>query len=312
MAKSKLLVFFALILLISLPAGLAQAQDATVSGSGTAIISDGAAPGDTLTYAMTDVTPPADGMVYVGWLVSDDGSVKLNTGVLTVESSGSVSHMFISPDGENFINTYNKVVITSEETANGDAAEPAGDVVFSHEVPVGAMVHIRHLLTSWPADADKGILINLKEQIAIARTQSDLARNSDTLEAVLLHTQHVINIIEGEGGDNFDASAFPPGDGIGVLAHAVDRMHASFAAGEAPGDTVIAEHAALVEEYGMNAENWASDARDKALEILDITSLTVAKTLLSTVTGRLGAALNGIEATGEAGANAAYVEGETM
>lgn len=312
MARSKLLVFFALILLMSVPAGIAQAQDATVLGSGTAIISDGAVAGDTITYAMTDVTPPADGMVYVGWLVSDDGSVKLNTGVLTVESDGSVSATFTS-DGENLINTYNKVVITiEEEEGAADAAEPAGDAVFSHEVPIGAITHIRHLLVAWPADADNGILTNLKGQLAVAITHANLARNSDTLEDVLLHTHHVINIIEGVNGDNFDDSFGNPGDGIGVLAHAADRKHGSFAAGEAPGDTVIAEHAALVETYGMNAETWATDARDFALAVLDVTSASVAKTLLSTVTGPLDAALNGIDATGAGGANAAYVEGQLM
>ena len=314
MSRSKLLVFFALILLMSVPAGIAQAQDATVLGSGTAIISDGEAAGDTITYAMTDVTPPADGMVYVGWLVSDDGSVKLNTGVLTVGNDGSVSSVFMSPDGENFINTYNKVVITSEEEEGAaDATEPAGAAVFSHEVPIGAITHIRHLLVAWPADADKGILMNRKGQLAVAITHANLARNSDTLENVLLHTHHVINIIEGVNGDNFDDSFGNPGDGIGVLAHAGDRQHASFAAGEASDDTVIAEHAALVETYGANAEIWAADARDAALDILGISSVTIAKTLLSTtVTGPLDAALNGIDATGAGGANAAYVEGQMM
>lgn len=322
MSRSKLLVFFALILLMSVPAGLVQAQQVTlfdtVSGSGTAIISDGEPSlndiaGDTITYSMTDVTPPADGMVYVGWLVSDDGSIKLNTGVLTVESDGSVSGMFMSPDGENFIDTYNKVVITSEEEANADAVEPAGDAVFSHEVPIDAITHIRHLLTSWPP-TDNGILMDLKEQIALAITHAELAGDASDIDGVLLHTRHVINIIEGEAGDNFDAASGTPtgGDGIGVLAHAQNRKHAEFAADEASDDEVIAEHAALVKSYGANAEMWAAGARDAALDILDETSMIVAKTLLSTVTGPLDAALNGIDATGDGGAAAAYVEAQMM
>ena len=311
MSRSKLLVFFALILLMSVPAGLAQAQDATVSGSGTAIISDGEAAGDTITYAMTDVTPPADGMVYVGWLVSDDGSIKLNTGVLTVDGDGSVSGVFISPDGENFIDTYNKVVITSEEDANADAAEPAGPAVFSHVVPVGAITHIRHLLTSWPP-TDNGILMDLKSQLSVAITHAELAGNSDTIEDVINHVHHVINIIEGEGGPNFDSDFANPGDGIGVLTHAENRKHARFAADAAPDDEVIAEHAALVETNGANAEMWAMEARDAAVDILGFASVTIAKTLLSTVTTTLDSALNGIEASGKGGASAAYVEAQMM
>lgn len=319
MSRSKLLVFFALTLLMSVPAGLAQAQDASVLGSGTAIISDGEAAGDTITYAMTDVTQPADGMVYVGWLVSDDGSIKLNTGVLTVESDGSVSGSFVSPDGENFINTYNKVVITSEEEANADAAEPAGEAVFSHVVPEGAIAHIRHLLTARPP-TDSGILADLKNQLKAAITHANLARSSDTIEDIINHTHHVINIIEGEGGANFDSGFANPGDGIGVLTHAQNRKHAGFAAGEASDDIVIAKHAALVEEFGKNAEDRATEARAFALVVLHTTSVSPeifqeernAQALLSAVTGPLDAALNGIEVTGEFGANAAYIEAQMM
>jgi hypothetical protein len=306
MARSKVLVFFAIILFITLPAGLVRAEDATISGSGTAVISDGAASGDTITYAMTGVPALADGSVYVGWLVSDDGKTTLNTGALPVGIDGSVSHTYVSADGENLIAAYNKVGVTSEEDANG--ASPSNSIVYSASIPSGAMSDIRSL---------QGSLQSLNEQLTLASSHAQLARSSDTISDVIAHTHHVINIIEGEAGGNFDSSFANPGDGVGVLAHAQSRSQASLAASKAPSTdpdetAPIETHAANVETSAANAEAWAITARDAAVDILGMTNASVAKTLLATVTGPLEAALNGISATGDSGAAQAYVEAQLM
>ena len=127
-----------------------------------------------------------------------------------------------------------------------------------------------------------------------------------------LHIHHVINIIEGEDGDNYDGSFGNPGDGIGVLLHAQDRKHASFASNSAPGDAAIAEHSKLVEAYGANAENWSILARDHALGVLNLDSLVGAQTQAGTVGALLQDARAGIDATGQGGAEQAYVEAQLM
>ena len=82
MVYSRILRVFLILGLIALlvPVTLAQAQ----GGSGTAVIRDSGALSDAVTLTMTDVPPPAAGSVYEGWLVSDDGSRKLSTGILSV------------------------------------------------------------------------------------------------------------------------------------------------------------------------------------------------------------------------------------
>ena len=317
MSRYKILIVIALVLFMTVPSGLAGlARAADVSGSGTAVIVDGLAPSDTVIFSLTGVTFPADNTVYEGWLISDDGNTKLSTGILTVTATpgsadGSLSHTFTSPTGENFIAKYDKVVITVEPVPDSDPG-PSDDVAFTHQIPASGMAHIRHLLTSWPAGADAGILTNLKDQIQAAITHSALAKNSSTLDAVKLHMHHVINIIEGEDGDNFDASFGNPGDGIGVVAHAQDRKHASFASNATPGDAVIAEHSKVVETHGENAENWSILARDQALSILDLDSLVGAQTLAGAVGAILQDARDGIDATGQGGADQAYVEAQLM
>ena len=306
MARSKLLVFFALILLISIPAGLAQAQ----STSGTAVISDGNTQSDRLTISLMDVPDPGDGMALVAWLVSDDDSVKLNVGALTVGSTGAVNHDYLSPSGENLIATYNKAVVTAETQANAGAAEPAGEEAFSAGVSSAAMMHIRNLLVMFPEDGEMGILSNLRAQLEVAIAHVELGRSADDLDGLMMHIQHVINVIEGADGANFSSSGGNPGDGTGVLGHAMGRDQAAMAA--AAGGKLVQEKAVLVEEYAGNAEMWATEARDNALGVMDETNLLRAQNILSTVAGPLNSALNGIAATGAGGASQAYVEAQLM
>ena len=310
MSSYKILIVIALVLIVTIPSGLARA-DHDVSGSGTAVIVDGLSPSNTVVFSLTGVDIPDEDEVYEGWLVSDDGSTKLSTGILSVSADGTISHTFTSPSDENFIANYDKAVITVEPVDDSDPG-PSDHVAFMHQIPSGSMAHIRHLLTEWPAGADMGILGNLQDQLQTAVAHASLAANSSNVDDVRTHIHHVINIIEGEDGDNFDASFGNPGDGLGVLLHAEDRKHAGFAAAASPDDDDMAEHAALVDEHGGNAEAWSILARDQALDVLGVDSLVGAQTLAGALGAILQDALDGIDATGEGGAEQAYVEGQLM
>ena len=304
---------------MAVPAAPALAQVATPvliaapPGTGTAVISDANALNDAITFSMTDVPPPPDGTVYEGWVVTDDGSIKTSTGILAV-SGGAIQHQFISPTGENLIQNYDKAVITIEPVPDDDPG-PSVSVAYNYMIPTDATAHIRHLVGDWPEGSGVGILTNLKTQLDVAIRHANLARNSDTLDGVFQHIHHVINIIEGTGGPNYDASFGDPGDGIGVLAHADDRKHAGFAAAAASTDAVIAEHAVLVDEYGENASDWATLGRDTALtDVLTQTNIAVAKLFVGpgsgSVIGYLETARNGFGEDG--GAEQAYVEAQLM
>jgi hypothetical protein len=325
MSRSKFILVLALLFLLAVPATVV-AQ--TPEGTGTAVVFEDQGLSDGIVFTMSDVTAPGDGKEYVGWLVSDDGSKKLNTGTLAVASDGSVDHTFDNTSsmyaGENLIHIYDKAVITLEDEGF-DGSEPVGPAVFFHVIPTEAMVHIRHLLTNWPPGAAQGILSNLSEQLDIAILHANLSIISDTLEDVVNHAHHVIHIIEGDDGPNFDADFANPGDGIGVLAHAADRKHATFAGGAAPDDAVINDHAALVEVNGLNAADRAIEARDAALAVIASGDLTLAKIYLgpggATVISALQAARNGFDKNGngtiesvvdEGGAAQAYREAQLM
>lgn len=336
MSRTKFVLLLGLVLFIaSLPAGLAQAQTPTPTaqqpkGEGTAVISDSAALSDRIDYDMTGVDPAGEGFAYEGWLVSDNGATKLSTGVMTV-IDGVIDHTFVSPTGENLIATYDTVLITREPVPDPDP-NPTTAIVFSHRIPAGARDHIRHLLVKWPDNGTKGIMTNLKEQLQLAIDHGNLARNATDPALIRTHTHHVINIIEGKSGPNFSAAHFAegsgPGDGIGVITHAQDRKHGPFAAAAAPNDRVIAENAALVDATGKNAETWATQARDQALEVLkslNANNINLARIQLGpgvgSVISLLEAARNGFDAdldgtveiiATEGGASQAYVASQLM
>ena len=62
------------------------------------------------------------------------------------------------------------------------------------------------------------------QQAATAAQHATLAAQSESLETVHAHLQHAINCLVGPDGEEFDASAFNPCDGMGegALADAED------------------------------------------------------------------------------------------
>ena len=84
MSRFKFLTLLAVILLMTLPVGLVQAEEAKVPVR-IAVISNNVASSDAITFTLAEVTPPAEGKTYEGWLVSDDGSESLSVGVMHVQ-----------------------------------------------------------------------------------------------------------------------------------------------------------------------------------------------------------------------------------
>ena len=336
MSRSKFILLLALLTLLAVPVAV-EAQTPTqpvltsagsLAGTGTAVIWDDQSLSDSITTSMAGVTPPAEGTAYEGWLVSDDGEAEMSVGIMTVANDGSISHTFGSASegytGENLIAGFNTFVITVESVPDDDPGS-SSNVAFGYSVPLDGIAHVRHLLSDWPSGSGVGIMTNLKAQLDIAINYAELAAASDTIEDVQNQMHLVVNVIEGAEGANYDASLSDSGDGIGVIAHAQDSKHGSLAATAVPDDTVIGEHALLVEASGANVENWANEARDIALTVIGTSNLELAKIFVGpggrTVVSTLIAARNGFDADGdgtvgsgasEGGANQAYVEAQLM
>ena len=336
MPRLKSFIVLAIVMIVAVSTGMLMVGDVSAdhsttetTGIGTAVISDDKSLSDAVTYTLTKVPAPSAGNSYVGWLVSDDGSTKLSTGVMTRGADETINHKFDNTNsrytGENLIHNYSKVIIT-EETTGTDPDAPAGSTVFFDEIPSGAISNIRLLVTASPAGTAGGVIQDLKTQLEAALLQANNANDKTTIAGVRKHLEHVIHIIEGSSGANSgdldgDGVIEGFGDGKGVIAHAQDRKYAGLASDAAPGDAVVAHYAATVEAVGKNAEDNATNARNEALLAIKEADLALAKYAVVGVVGFLDVALNGtdkdadgtIEAiAGEGGAIQAHLEAQLM
>ena len=183
----------------------------------------------------------------------------------------------------------------------------------------GSMAHIRHVISAWtPATDGKGQAVGSREQTDIALTHASLAVNSNNLSGIQLHAHHVINIVEGLSGDNYDASFGNPGDGFGVLQYAADaNKHSGFAAAVEGASANVMLHSVHVQDTSTNVVNWATRARDKALEAIDSTTYTGGSVPMVEAQRLLDWALNGKDGSSApvidgGGARTAYQHGQLM
>ena len=294
MSRTKIVFLLGFLLLMITPVAVAQAQ--APGGEGSAVISDGQGLSDRITYTMTGLANLGPDQAYEGWLVNSSTGDLVSTGVMNAPV-GSISHVWDSPDGTNLIAEYDTVVISIEPVPDPDPGSPSDSKPFSHTIPDGAMAHIRHLLVSWPPGEPNGILQNLRLQLDSTLDSVEDARGAGSMSELQSAINSVVDTIDADDG---------------VLVHAELRKHATFAANASGGDSTIDDNAALVDEFGANAETWANDAKTSVADVLGQSSFTIAKTLVNPVAGKLDAARNGISATGDGGAEQAYVSAQMM
>ena len=298
--KSRIIALLALFsLLLALPVGTGLAQS---EFEGAAVVYDDAASSDAIAYTMKNVPAPSSGTDLVGWLLSDDGAIKLSTGPMEW-SDGTVSHTFDSDSprytGENLVGAYSLLVIT-EETAGADPDAPAGPPVYHYQQPAAALAQIRNLLADWPEESGSGILNNIKGQLEVARNEATLGKLETTADGAKTRAKRVLNVIEGAQGANFDATAGNPGDGIGVITHLVDIQQIGFARQAAPDAEAIAEHGALAEITAANTTSYVNLAVERILSlVLPAANQGDATRHMANIAGLMNNALTGLDANGD-------------
>ena len=330
MSRSKvlpvLLVLGLISMLVSITVVLAQGGEgtATIQDSNNLNFSDKLS--DQAVVAITDLPALGEDQSYEGWFVSDDGERKESTGVFEVEG-GAVNQMFWltdeagQPTGESLIGGFDRFVVTIEPVPDDDPG-PSAVVALVHRIPEGGILHIRHLLYSWQGNPEytggfntgipKGITVGLREQADVALLHADLSARSATLDLIKLHACHVVNIVEGSAGENFDASCGNPGDGFGVSNYAVDSAkHAAFSIAVAPDDDVIVANGEATVETSNSAGELAGRGRDRALDAMASDDVAVARLHANNAKEQLADALAASQsAYGSAQAMATYTLAE--
>lgn len=295
-------------LLISLGAALAGNHPGTVR-----IMDTGDGLSNSAHIMFNDIPALAPTEAYEGWLVgAPDGPV--STGILERDANGNINQAYVGA-GENLLGTYNTFVISVEPVPDSDPL-PAADKPYAHTIPAGALAHIRHLVYSLPGnpvytrgfyagqDLPKGIVVGLKDQTADALKHAGFAAAAGNIGGVQTHACHVVNILEGLEGANYDASCVYAGDGFGALKYAADIKHAGFAASAAPDDPVIVANAQIATDAANASKAFAESARDAALDAGATSDADVARLFINNAVSDLQNAMNG--------AQQAYVAAQDM
>ena len=145
----------------------------------------------------------------------------------------------------------------------------------------------RMLVVESDEDPAAGSLAKLRSQVMAALRAAEQARAADSADDLNSDTQMAIDIIDGDNG-------------VLALAASANMTLSEF---EGAGGIATAVN---------NVSDWATEAKSSAETAMAASSLQVAKSILSSVTGQLESALNGVSASGLGGANQAYVAAQGL
>ena len=212
---------------------------------------------------------PSDGH-YQAWLVDPASEQIASLGDLTLQDrSYHLDPGSTPPTTANLLANGNEFEVTLEHQ---QVTDPTGRIMFQGMMPPKAMVHVRHLLVSFPTTpAQVGLLVGLLQQMQI------LAQQTRTLAATpqagtLSHCVLLSQLIVIEGDATFtlpaacDALKIPQGDGFGILATASEGYLA-----------IASNHAALalqqpdvtetMHDHGINVLNILANLKAQVIVV---------------------------------------------
>ena len=189
---------------------------------------------------------------------------------------------------ENLLLAYDELLITLQPVEQGEVLD-VETAVYAGTLHSDLGLAILRLIADDTSD-EPGSLFNAQAQLQIALQHQQFAVESlaaSNLTEAKIHTEHVINILDGEDGDHFgdlnlDGQAQNPGDGVGVRGYWVRAVNEVIALGEltnvTPDQEFYGERLIATAETGTTAildaieqgqKLLASDTVEEAQPFLD-------------------------------------------
>jgi uncharacterized surface protein with fasciclin (FAS1) repeats len=190
MPKKNIFRYTALLLAIAfvaLPAKLIYA--ASVSGSGSAMISTGSSAGNTLTVSMTGVTSPTGSMKYNAYLL-DDSMKKTSVGNVSVDEDG-VAKLSYTSDSDIMIN-FRRLEIREESGASSR-------IIFANTIPGQDVKNIRALVGK---DSEITALQNVLNN---AISHATNGKNAKTTADLVISAKKMMDVVNGDVGNGVAA-----------------------------------------------------------------------------------------------------------
>ncbi len=298
----------------SFPTPAATTAPAGGAIAGTVNFRDDKQQTDQVVVTINAVPAKPAGKALYAWLLSSGTGAQANLGRLAADTGGPVTIRYSDPQNTNLLAAYDRFEITTEGLEVVPNA-PSGDVVLSGQLPPQALVHIRHLLVSFPDTPNKvGLEVGLREQVDILRRHAEFMRDAQAagkLADVKLHAEHLVNVIEGSQGAHYgdlnkDGQITNPGDGFGLLPNgshlgylqgAKDHAELSAIAPDATADIKL--HAGHVGITVDNVTGWVTPIRDHALAIIAAPDLNTTAPLARDILALATQSFNGVDLQGD-------------
>ncbi len=269
---------------------------------------------DQLVINFTVLPPPPSGKVFFGWVQNSSDGKTSRVGQVIPGTDGVVSFRFSDPNKGNLLANYDKFLVT-QETLDPTPSAPSSAVAYSGQLPGPSLIHIRHLLVSFPATPNKiGLEVGLREQTTILRRHTEFmldALKANDLATVKLHAEHLVNLIEGSKGPDYgdlnkDGQVTNPGDGYGLFKNGDQlgyldgsKEHANLAARAVGATADIKLHASHVGITVDNASGWVSTIRDRSLAVLKVNNIASATPMVQEISTLANQTLNGVDLKGD-------------
>ncbi|NWG06308.1 MAG: protein kinase [Chloroflexi bacterium] len=244
----------------------------------------------------TGTAGPETGTHYEAWLISDDGTIVKDIGQIIFDASGIGQLVFTDPNHENLLDGFNQVQVTRERD-DVSINVPTGEVVYSSTFPPKALVHVRHVMVSFPgAPNEEALMVGLfyySGRYINYSVNGDVQNDPNFVYMVKAYengdeatvrkrTEEVINLIVGDQSglyrdydgdgilDNADGDGFGSlqnGDRLGYIQETA--LHAKYSAEAEDSTPNIRNFSANMQICIQNMDGWTKEVLPLAQELND-------------------------------------------
>ena len=266
---------------------------------------DTTAASDSVLVFLSDIASPPANSQFEAWLTDSQTGGLFSLGIVEPDANGRLSLQYSDGDGRNLLGLYDGFQLTEEPQFDDDPTP--GSIVVSGQQTPDTLARIR-AITVADSEAPQPFGLGARRQT------EELLRHAAHVQAAyeLLsiadarrHTEHIINLLDGEQGDAFgDLDGLHgvqnPGDGYGIIAYVTQMQAAAVQAAAAPEATEAIEvHSTHVVMATDNALAWATQIREAALQIIAAASVGDIGPQVETIMQNGQLLLNGTDGNGD-------------
>ena len=291
---------------------------------------------DKATVTLADLPALKAGTHYEVWYLAGGGEVRRNVGVIKMDDSAQGQLVYTNLEQQNILSLFDQLEVTIEPDNDPNPNEASSDVVASSVFPPLALVHVRHILGSFPTAPEQGALIQglwySSEWVYTNSVDIQNAFSNGDEQLFRIKNEELINMIVGNANKNQyidwnqDGTINDPSDGYGMLQNgdpgyndqgyiSQTISHAQFAAQAVDSTENIKLQSANLLFCLENMNGWSEQLLEKVLQLQSMPFGADMEPLIKEITALSDQIISGIDSNGndliepiigEGGATTAY------